>query len=237
MASSRAALWGLTTCLLAGCPADPIAEQPAPQPEVSSPVADIPLDTGSPDSGTPDSGPPDVGPPDTDNDTTTVPDAGEVDDAIWLIDHALWTQLDAADDPFDDRPADAQPCPSPGGFDIVSGSFEVDTDFCLYMTAAQPSLVDLSPGWVIEAVLWHLDLLPPEKDPEAAEAHMVVRIGDFIVWEGVIPIPNKSAFIEHQIVLDQPLPQGTPVYFHVHNHGPNSYRPLRLTAEPPKRIE
>ncbi|MFT7624351.1 MAG: hypothetical protein ACI9WU_003538 [Myxococcota bacterium] len=171
---------------------------------------------------------PDTGPP--------APDVDEPEQ-FWVIDHALWTQLDARDDPFTDRPADALPCPSPGGFDIVQGSFEVDTDFCLYMTTAQPSLIDIPKGWVINAVLWHLDLLPPEKDPEAAEAHLSLKLGDIVLWDGVVPIPGPSKFIEQQVTLDQDVPLGTPVYFHVHNHGPNSYRLLRVTAQAPKPIQ
>lgn len=152
-----------------------------------------------------------------------------------LVDHSLWIPATAAEDPFDDRPALPFECPEEGGYQVFEGSFEVDTDFCDYMTAWQPSLKAAKAGDVIFLDFWHLDLMVPESG-EPQDAHVAVQIGDDLVWEVTLPIPSPSGILEPTVLLPSAVELGTPIYFHVHNHGPNSYRLLRVETQPPKPI-
>ncbi len=200
---------------------------------------DVPADTTTPDEGMA----AETATPDTETDVPAPSlDSSACDqeniDGYWLVDHAAWTQVDADADPFaDHRPPDAEPCNTPNGYDIVGCSFEIDTDFCGYMTATQPTVTTIPKGWIIEIIIWYLDLVPPEIDPDAAEAHLAVQLGDVVLLEETVTIPGDSDFLEATILAEAEIPEGTPFYFHVHNHGPNSYRLLRATIEPAKRIE
>jgi hypothetical protein len=43
------------------------------------------------------------------------------------------------------------------------------------------------------------------------------------VWEGELPIPSPAAEIVEQWQAGADYPAGTPVLFHVNNHGNNEY--------------
>ena len=150
---------------------------------------------------------------------------------ISLIDSTLWTVLEEAADPFDDRP-EAFDC-SPLGYGAESTYFEVDTTFCEYATFSQPTMADMVEGDLLTLVAWHLDLWAAEE----AEAHMVVQVGDQVLYEEWIPIPSDSNIFEQKVNAAQSFPAGTPVYFHVHNHGYNNWAVGELTVETMVEVE
>lgn len=138
-----------------------------------------------------------------------------------------WQPVEAEDDPFADRP-DEVVCPEHGyGTEVTL--FEVETEVCHYATFAQPTPVALRAGDVVRTTAWHLTLWAPEP----AEAHVAFRLGDGPGWERHIPIPSAEAAYAIELVVDDDVPAGTPLYFHVHNHGVNSYRLLEVTATRP----
>ncbi len=156
-------------------------------------------------------------------------DVEQAVDAGWsgtrvIAEPADWVAVSAADDPFDDRPAQVQ-CP-PHGAQAEDGRFEVETDVCDYGTFAHPLPVALRPGDVVEATVWHLELWAPER----SEGHAALQLGEQLLWERRVPIPGQEAIYPITITVGAPAPAGTPLYFHVHNHGANSWRLLDVEA-------
>jgi hypothetical protein len=76
--------------------------------------------------------------------------------------------------------------------------------------------------------VWHYDLVA-EMD---TEAYVAIAIGGQIEWEATIPIPSTGNLLEADIVMDRELPAGTPMQFHVHNHGPNSWELFDVMVTP-----
>lgn len=144
--------------------------------------------------------------------------------SVVLATPASWSLVDDAADPFDDRPTDA-PCP-PHGAREEDGRFEVETDVCRYGTFVRPLEVEVRPGDTIEATVWHLELWAPER----TEGHAALRIGEHLIWERRVPIPGQEAIYPVSVAIDFSAPRGTPLYFHVHNHGANSWRLLDVQA-------
>ena len=175
------------------------------------------------------------GPADARSDGVMAQDEGGVDaaadvgaDSTPLVEASLWEPLGQGADPFGDRPAIDPVCPS-GGVKVEDGGtgdplLEVDTGICEYVTLAQPSLARVRAGEEVEVVLWHLDLFAAEP----AEAHVVIRLGEHTVWEERISVPARANFFSPRWMAPTEVPQGTPVLFHLHNHGVNNWKLLRI---------
>lgn len=131
----------------------------------------------------------------------------------------------AEEDPFADGPPDAA-CDE-AGFAYEGAVFEVDTTLCRYATFTAPSLADVRAGERVRLIAWHLPLTAPAD----SQAHLALRLGELTLWEEHIAIPSDERFYREVAVLDEDVPAGAPLYFHVHNHGDNSYRLLEVVRE------
>ncbi len=148
--------------------------------------------------------------------------------AVRLIDHAMWTAADASDDPFTmHRPA-VVTCPDDGWY-VDLGLLEVDTGKCNYVSVQQPLVEAVTVGEVIEVSAWHGQLL----SPDASSGHMAVALGDLVIWEATVPIPSGSGFFVEQWTATEPIPAGTPIRFHLHNHGANTWNLESVRKRPP----
>jgi hypothetical protein len=156
-----------------------------------------------------------------------------------LIDLESFQLADAASDPFDDRPPDPIACAVDGHIVEVFGGalvYSIYSDKCRYVTAVQPSLADVYQGEVVRARFWHFALIAPEP----AEAHVMIALdGTRDGLERRIAIPAESALISETWRATRDYPRGTPVYFHVHNHGNNEYLLIELSTgtEDPDRVD
>jgi hypothetical protein len=140
-----------------------------------------------------------------------------------------WVVTDALHDPFGDRPADAD-CASTGYMpEVLSGElvFSVDTGLCSYLTATQPSLLAVEPDSTFFVRVWHFALTAPED----SEAHVAIRIGDHDIVNRMVPIPAPGGLLVDSGPIGRSFPAGTPVYFHLHNHGDNSWSFIELSVE------
>jgi hypothetical protein len=148
-----------------------------------------------------------------------------------LVDVEGWVEVAPGEDPF------APPSPIRIECDPVEGFgteqfggylvFEVLTGVCKWATVEQPLLEDVAAGELFRPRLWHFELT----SPEPAEGYAAVAIDGRIVWEYRVSIPSPSALVRHSWVADQDIPAGTPVQFHVDNHGINSWNLVEITAE------
>lgn len=138
--------------------------------------------------------------------------------ALSLIDHAAWELVSEEDDVFDDRNESAN-C-STTGFGVEDGFFEVNTDVCQYATFRQGLLEPVHINETIRFVLWH----SPLSSPEQATGHLALSIDGDVLWESNFPVPGPAVVYDDSFELVEAVEEGTPIYFHVHNHGNNSYR-------------
>ena len=147
-----------------------------------------------------------------------------------LIEHARFALTDAAGDPFDDRPATPAVCQEWAYLAEDSGGsrvFSIQTAGCPYATFMQPTLVDVYEGEFLDARLWHFRLTA--LDP--AEAHVAVALGaEGLGVDTRLPMPSDSGVLGNTWRAPRDYPAGTPVYFHVHNHGDNEYQLIELST-------
>ncbi|MGH1342395.1 MAG: hypothetical protein ACRBN8_12625 [Nannocystales bacterium] len=141
-----------------------------------------------------------------------------------LIDLGAFEKTSAANDPFGDRPSDVA-CEF--GFGLEDGFFEFESDLCRHGAFSQPALAPIRVGDTIDFLLLHENLASGEP---GAQAHVGVAFGEDIVYEARIDIPAEANFLDAQWVSTLDAPQGTPVHFHLHNHGINSYRLAELAV-------
>lgn len=149
-----------------------------------------------------------------------------------------------ATDPFSPLRGPGHFCDPLGyGFEDLGGeaTYGIESGFCNFVTATQPSMTAIVPGDEVLIRLWHFALTAP--DP--GEAYVAIQIGDRVVWEARLPIPCRGGLVgagtgdcpdnPNPAIVDPPVfdadfeaPAGTPVYFHVQNHGQNGYNLIEI---------
>lgn len=149
---------------------------------------------------------------------------------VSLISHARWQELTPVEDPFDDRP-EGSTCARGGFMRELLGAeeaFSVDTGRCPYVTVTQSMLRDVAPGDLLKVRLWHFELTAPEP----AEAHVAVIVDGVAVLDARLPIPAPGGLVASETRVERAIFAGAPVYFHLHNHGTNSWSLVELSAGP-----
>lgn len=150
-----------------------------------------------------------------------------------LVNPFDWTLLDAADDPFaDHRPADAA-CPAEdhgGEFFGSAYALEVRTGpgRCGWYSAAQPILAPVAAGDAIRVRVWHFELQAEAR----GEAHAAITLGGRLIWERRVPIPADGGLLLDTVPAPRSWPMGTPLVFHLHNHGANTWNLIDVIARP-----
>lgn len=115
------------------------------------------------------------------------------------------------------RPADVN-CPL-GGWLFEPQGLEINTLLCNYAMFGQPARAAIAKGARVVASLYHFDLVAEEP----ATAHVALLVGDSLVWEQEIAIPGKANAYAIDVPATFAADAGTPVYFHLHNHGQNTW--------------
>lgn len=148
----------------------------------------------------------------------TMGTTGNMGKLVPLVSPMLWQPVAEPDDPLAaHRPAQVS-CPL-GSWLYEAQGLEVDTSQCNYGMFSQPSQVAIVPGARFVASLYHFDLIAEAP----ATAHVALLVGDELIWEQDIAIPGKANAYAIDLTLDFTAPAGTPVYFHLHNHGQNTW--------------
>ncbi len=154
--------------------------------------------------------------------TADVPTAGPEDPTegtlVPLTLATAWSPVPAPTDPLaSHRPADVN-CPL-GGWLFEPQGLEIYTLLCNYAMFEQPARAAVVPGARIVASLYHFDLVAEEP----ATAHVALMVGASVVWEQEIAIPGKANAYAIEVPANFAADAGTPVYFHLHNHGQNTW--------------
>jgi hypothetical protein len=133
-----------------------------------------------------------------------------------------------ARDPFSPlQPSGAFCDPSAVAYELIGGepSLQINTQGCNYVTLWQPTLTDLRAGDEIYLRVWHFSLTAPAP----GTAYLAIQLGDQVVWSTELPIPSEGGLIADQVVAPADAPAGTPIYFHLQNHGENSYNLIQAS--------
>lgn len=155
------------------------------------------------------------------------PDGSVADTVVDLVEPSSWRAV-AADDPFAPWREEPTDCSPIAGYYTEEQTLEVDTGRCNFVTLWQPSKIALSAGAVLELEVVHFDLT----SESPAEARVAIHVGeptvDFPSWQQRIAIPGTANTIVDRFTLTRAVPQGTPLWFHLQNHGQNTWRLIRV---------
>ena len=147
-----------------------------------------------------------------------------------LVDAVRWAEVASPDDPFDDRP-DGSFCETgawlPEDLNLEL-SLGVDTGDCNYLTVVQPLLADVIPGDELYMRLWHYELIAGRP----AQAHAALWADGQVLWDVWVPIPSESGMVAPRWISQIYLEEGTPIMFHLHNHGANSWNLIEVSRNP-----
>ena len=97
--------------------------------------------------------------------------------------------------------------------------FEVRTDGCHYGTFVQEAARDVPMNATLRISIEHLGLF----SQSPAEAHASLAVGTTTLVDLHIPIPSAAALHTIDVQVEAAFPAGTPIYFHLHNHGSNTW--------------
>jgi len=180
-----------------------------------------------------------VATPGCSNDTPTpdvaaedVPDVPAEPETRQLVDNYEWKLVPNAEDPFyAGNEQKAQECST---LDITTEEypegpwFEVDTKGCAYMTAKSPLTGPIPEGATIQLRIWRFTISVAEGPFE-----LKLAIGDDaeVIFERTIDAPNKASELIHDTwTSEKAWPEGTPVYWHLSNHGENTWGMIEFSA-------
>ncbi|MDB4974017.1 MAG: hypothetical protein JWN48_2358, partial [Myxococcaceae bacterium] len=82
-------------------------------------------------------------------------------------------------------------------------------------------------GETLKVRLWHFEL----SAPEPATAHVAVLVDGLAILDETVPIPAAGGLLIKELRVPRPIPAGAPVYFHLHNHGANSWALVEVSNE------
>lgn len=161
--------------------------------------------------------------PDVDS---TVPE-----ESIALTDNEEWTKTLSAQDPWwgEDsaeelcEPMDYGPETTPIGM-----LFDIDTSFCGYLTVDQVLLDEVPVGEIFRVKLVQYALTKSE-----GPYVLAIAIGEpaVTVWEMTIEVPAEFLVVDMTWPAARTYLADEPVYFHLSNHGENTWSFVNLTRE------
>lgn len=148
--------------------------------------------------------------------------------AATLVDHRMWSTTPPASDPLPSHQPALIDCGVAGWY-LEYGFLEVDTSRCNYVSLEHPALVDVAAGTPITARLVYYDL-----EAEPSQAHAALLVENKVVWEAAIDIPQLGNALDIEWRTETAIPAGTPIRFHLHNHGQNHWSLEPLMTRVPR---
>jgi hypothetical protein len=106
-------------------------------------------------------------------------------------------------------------------------------NLCNWITLTQPSLRVIRAGDQVEVRTFHDALTAPVP----GEARMTFVVADQITFDLTELIPWDSAFESQTWIADKDYPAGTPLLWHVNNHGRNEYMLIEVNVCNPETTD
>jgi hypothetical protein len=104
---------------------------------------------------------------------------------------------------------------------------------CNWITLTQQSLRDIRKGDEVEVRTFHSELTAPVP----GDARMTFIIGDQRAYDYTTLIPTASSFPSQTWTADKDYPAGTPLLWHVNNHGRNEYMLIEVNVCDPQSTD
>jgi len=137
-----------------------------------------------------------------------------------------WALADPASDPFVAEAVGRVRCTG-AAFRAEATWLELTTTTCNYATFAYAFTSEVPPGSVIRGELAWATLAA--LDP--ALGTLAFATQDDLLWSHEVPIPSVADLVQVEFELPERLPVGSALYFHIRNHGYNSWQLGPLTLE------
>ena len=148
-----------------------------------------------------------------------------------LVNLVDWTATDTEQDPFVDFFSDHVRCTEDDhGPEILADveAYSLETGMCNWLTIEQPSLSAVRTGDRVLAKIWHFALSAPE--PAVARVGLATTEG--ILAQMMEPIPQAGRLMVLEFTAQTAIAKDTPIYFHISNHGANSWHLLDVQINP-----
>ena len=147
----------------------------------------------------------------------------EPDETTPIVDVSSWVEVASEDDPFPARPENPECPPSSRVVEIQNGIpfLEIDTGLCDYITLRQATLVDLREGDTVRFEWGHRDL--NAGDLETATGHMAFRLGDTVLEDVTVDIPQEAKQYVVTFEMKEALDAGSWAWLNLYNHGDNQW--------------
>ena len=161
--------------------------------------------------------------PDVDS---TIPEA-----SVALTDNELWTKTLSEQDPWWSEDLADELCePMDYGPEItpIGMLFDIDTSFCGYLTVNQTLLAEVPIGDLFRVKIVQYALTESEGPYLLA---MAVGEPAVTLWEMTIEVPSDFQVVDVTWPAARTYLVDEPVYFHLSNHGENTWSFVNLTRE------
>lgn len=148
-----------------------------------------------------------------------------------LVDNRLWERVTGRADPWEEtRSADVDAC---GDTELTVEDlgdeiwFDLDTRSCAFVTVRQPLARDIPAGAWMSLRIWHFKISSWE-----GVFHLAYQIGAdrSPEWELEKEVPAASSLITDAWAASRAYSRGEDVYFHLSNHGDNTWSLVELVA-------
>ena len=152
---------------------------------------------------------------------------------VSLIDNWLWIQVSGDADPFNDTlTPDTIVCPQAelNVEQLPDGDwFDVVTKNCAYVTVTQPLLANIAATGELKIRIWHFAITFGD-----GPFTLAVQIGKESepLWTVTKPFPSESGLIFAEFKTDRAYNKGDPIYYHISNHGDNSWGLIEFSYLP-----
>jgi hypothetical protein len=151
---------------------------------------------------------------------------------VELVDNRLWVRVTGNDDPWDGTKSDdVDACEEPdlSVEELDDGPwFDMTTKGCAYLTVHQKLKHDVPKDALLTLRIWHYKITVWE-----GTFHLAYQIGTEPPpeWEVQKEVPAESGLIYEQWHASRDYLAGDDVYFHLANHGDNSWSLIEFSAE------
>lgn len=148
-----------------------------------------------------------------------------------LVDNTLWTLVPMASDPWaTSRDDDTKPCEEldVGVETLPDGIwFDIITKNCNYATVSQPLLIDVPAGSELTVRIWHFAITTT-----SGTYTLAFQVGEQnnLLWSSTKDVPTDSGLIYATFRTEKALNAGATLYYHISNHGDNSWSLVELSA-------
>lgn len=157
-----------------------------------------------------------------------VADGGRVAPVVVWAAPSAWTLVTPEDDPFAGLRGARVRC-GPRDFLVEEGVAEINTKTCGFATLVQPVMTGVALGAELRFSIWWQTLA----SDEPATAHVVLAVsGGQTLWSTEVQIPSPPDARDIRVCVPASIAAGALLYFHVENHGYNSWRIGPVTLAP-----